>query len=175
KACEAAAARLRDVFGGVRDGLDRFLAEGPRRHPQFAMLAADIRLLCAPKRDPRDGDPLPLTTREGQAAFRVLVDRLRAYFLTQDGKPRGDKFMGTGFSAADCATDDAWRRHRAAAADIAEPVANAIRGFRRDLNVVMSRGVWRIFAVALSQYQRTLDAHALLDFSGVLERAVTLL
>ena len=36
----------------------------------------------------------------------------------------------------------------------------------------MSRGVWRIFAVALRQYQRTLDAHALLDFSGVLERAI---
>ena len=39
----------------------------------------------------------------------------------------------------------------------------------------MSRGVWRIFAVALHQYQRTLEAHALLDFSGVLERAVALL
>ncbi len=39
----------------------------------------------------------------------------------------------------------------------------------------MSRGVWRIFAVALQQYQHTLEAHALLDFSGVLERAVQLL
>ena len=47
--------------------------------------------------------------------------------------------------------------------------------FRRDLNVVMSRGVWRIFAVALTTYQQTLDAHALLDFSGVLERALDLL
>ena len=33
-------------------------------------------------------------------------------------------------------------------------VAEAIRAFRRDLNAVMSRGVWRIFAVALQQYQR---------------------
>src|SRR4029079_11053656 len=40
---------------------------------------------------------------------------------------------------------------------------------------VMARGVWRIFAVTLAQYQRTLDARALLDFSGVLERAVQLL
>ena len=39
----------------------------------------------------------------------------------------------------------------------------------------MSRGVWRIFAVALQQYQRTLESRALLDFSGVLERAVSLL
>ena len=29
-----------------------------------------------------------------------------------------------------------------------------------------------MFAIALPQYQRTLDAHALLDFSGVLERAI---
>jgi ATP-dependent exoDNAse (exonuclease V) beta subunit len=58
---------------------------------------------------------------------------------------------------------------------LAPLVADAIRGFRRDLNAVMSRGVWRIFAVALRQYQDTLESHALLDFSGVLERAVKLL
>ncbi len=50
-----------------------------------------------------------------------------------------------------------------------------MRGFRRDLNVVLSRGVWRMFAVTVSQYQRTLAARALLDFSGVLEQAVHLL
>ena len=41
--------------------------------------------------------------------------------------------------------------------------------------MVLSRGVWRIFGITLAQYRRTLDAHALLDFSGVLERAVALL
>src|SRR5439155_16071591 len=54
-------------------------------------------------------------------------------------------------------------------------VADLIRAFRRDLNVVLSRGVWRMFAITVAQYQRTLDAHARLDFSGVLERAVDLL
>src|SRR5262249_14872479 len=54
-------------------------------------------------------------------------------------------------------------------------VTEAIRGFRRDLNVVMSRGVWRIYAVALGAYERTLESHALVDFSGVLQRAVKLL
>ncbi|HZT76783.1 MAG TPA: UvrD-helicase domain-containing protein [Vicinamibacterales bacterium] len=162
KACDAAAARLRDIVATVRDGVDVFLADGPLRHPQFAMLAADIRRLAA-------GQPF------APAEFRAFVDRLRAYFLTQDGKPRGEKFTGTAFKASDCDTDDAWRRHRASAGQIAEPIANAIKAFRRDLNVIMSRGVWRIFAVALHEYQRTLEAHALLDFSGVLERAVTLL
>src|SRR5216110_3597243 len=45
----------------------------------------------------------------------------------------------------------------------------------RDMTTPRSRGVWRIFAVAMRQYQHTLEAHALLDFSGVLERAVKLL
>src|SRR5204863_2733454 len=82
RACESAAARLRDVFLGARDGLGRFLDDGPVRHPQFAMLAADIRRLATA--------PESLVTRASQAAFRTLVDRARAYFLTQEGKPRGE-------------------------------------------------------------------------------------
>jgi ATP-dependent exoDNAse (exonuclease V) beta subunit len=116
-----------------------------------------------------------LQTREEQAAFRGLLDRLRTYFLKNDGEPRGDKFLGTPFNAEHCASDAAWKRHRAIAASLAPRVAEIIRGFRRDLNVVLSRGVWRIFGVTLGQYHKTLDAHALLDFSGVLERAVKLL
>ena len=173
-ACAAAAARLRDIFAGVRDGADAFLADGPCRHPQFAMLAADVRALAAPDsafRIPHSA----FESREAQASFRALIDRLRGYFLTQDGSPRGEKFGGTGFGASDCDSDDAWRRHRASAAQIAPAIADAIKGFRRDLNAIMSRGVWRIFAVTLREYQQTLDAHALLDFSGVLERAVRLL
>src|SRR4051812_38041779 len=162
-ACEASAARLREIFTGVRGGLDAFLADGPRGHPQFAMLADDIRALA----DPASGMQ--------PSAFRNLVDRLRAYFLTQEGKPRSEKFAGTGFNVDDCDSPDAWKRHRAAASQIAPAVHEAIRAFRRDLNAVMSRGVWQIFAIAMQQYQQTLEAHALLDFSGVLERAVQLL
>jgi ATP-dependent helicase/nuclease subunit A len=183
RACESAAARLRDIFLGARDGLDRFLDDGPVRHPQFAMLADDIRHLVetGPRRsgsaeDHRGAEQAPpLRTRESQAAFRTLVDRVRAYFLTQDGRPRGGKFTGTGFTGEHCGHEDAWRRHRATAAGLAPAVAEAVRAFRRDLNVVLSRGVWRIFAVALSQYQRTLETHALVDFSGVLERSLKLL
>jgi ATP-dependent helicase/nuclease subunit A len=175
-ACRSAARRLRDVLVSARDGLDVFLNDGPTGHPQFAMLASEIRRLAAS--DPSTvwlagggNDP----TRPEQAAFRAFVDRLRGYFLTQDGKPRGDRFAGTGFGGADCRTEDAWKRHRQTAAGLAPAIADVIRGFRRDLNVIMSRGVWRIFAVALQQYQRTLDAHALVDFSGVLDRAIRLL
>jgi ATP-dependent helicase/nuclease subunit A len=169
-ACEASAVRLRQVFDGVRDGLGAFLNDGPLRHPQFAMLAEDVRRLCAESSKDAIRDP-----QSEQASFRALVDRLRAYFLTQEGRPRGDKFAGTGFTADQCDSPDAWKRHRAEAGRIAPLVAREIRDFRRDLNAVMSRGVWRIFAVAMQRYQHTLEAHALLDFSGVLERSIKLL
>jgi len=166
-ACERSAARLRDIFTGARGGAGVFLGDGPRHHPQFAMLRGDVLEFCTAA--------VAFGTREEQAAFRTLIDRLRAYFLTQEGKPRGEKFMGTGFAADHCDSPDAWKRHRAEAAQLAPAIYEAIRAFRRDLNAVMSRGVWRIFAIAMQQYQHTLESHALLDFSGVLERAVQLL
>ena len=166
--CRAAAERLRHILTSVKDGVDAFLEDGPIHHPQFAMLARDLRRLCGA------GAP-SFEARQDQAAFRALVDRLRGYFLTQEGKPRGRNFSGTAFKAVNCRSDDAWKRHRQSASELAPLVADAVKAFRRDLNVVLSRGVWRVFAVTLKQYHDTLEDRALLDFSGVLERAVALL
>jgi ATP-dependent helicase/nuclease subunit A len=166
--CRRAAARLRDAFGAVSAGAAAFLNDGPLNEPAYAMLADDLRQLLAQPGARYD-------RRDEQAAFRVLADRLRAYFVKSDGQPRTGTFSGTGFAAADCASDAAWKRHRGSAAGIAPAVADALRAFRRDLNVVLSRGVWRVFAIVLNEYQKTLEGHALLDFSGVLERAVKLL
>jgi ATP-dependent helicase/nuclease subunit A len=167
-ACRAAAARFADLFTGVRGGLTAFLDDGPMREPQYSMLATDIRRVV-------EQPDIWADSREGQAALRAVIDRLRAYFLTQDGRPRGEKFGGTGFNADDCWSEDAWKRHRYTAAQLSPAVAEAVRAFRRDLNVIMSRGVWRIYGVALSQYRQTLEQRALLDFSGVLERSLHLL
>jgi ATP-dependent helicase/nuclease subunit A len=164
-ACRSSADRIGHLFAGVPRGLESFLGTGPLRQPQFAMLANDIAGLHR----------ISFDSREGQAAFRTFVERLRGYFLTQEGKPRGERFAGTRFRAADCESEAAWKRHREAASAIAPVMADALRAFRRDLNVVLSRGVWRMFAVTVAQYRRALDARALLDFSGVLERAVELL
>jgi ATP-dependent helicase/nuclease subunit A len=169
RACRMAAERLRAALASSPRGLEALLADGPMRRPSFAMLADDLRRLAA------DRDGGALDHRDGQAIFRVLVDRLRAYFLTQEGRARGERFAGTGFEAGDCVSHVAWKRHRADASAIAPAVAEAIQAFRRDLNVVLSRGVWRVFTIALQQYRRTLDARALVDFAGVLERAVHLL
>src|SRR5262249_62148639 len=86
-ACEAAAARLADSFSGVRDGLETFLNDGPIHHPQFAMLADDMRALVGDRSPERlairgvdgarslhsDGarGVQPSDSREGQAAFRA--------------------------------------------------------------------------------------------------------
>lgn len=141
----------------------------------FSRTSAESGLLPFDDSDEAAPPAGPFATRDEQAHFRVLVDRLKGYFLKQDGEPRGATFQGSGYNAEDCESAPAWKRHRAAAGALAPAVAEAIRAFRRDLNVVLSRGVWRIFAVTLTEYQRTLDTRALLDFSGVLERAVKLL
>ena len=135
-ACRSAAVRLAELLNGARGGVEGFLRDGPMHHPQFAMLAGEIRRLCAPATD----EPGAFETREDQAAFRALIDRLRAYFLKQDGDPRGKNFTGTPFNADDCHTEDAWKRHRQTAGALAPPIAEAIRAFRRDLNVIMSAG-----------------------------------
>ncbi len=172
-ACRHAGSRLCDHLTSVDGGLERFLREGPIGHPHFAMLAADIRALAS---GPANAEEVtPLDSRPGQAAFRVLVDRLRAYFLTTDGRPRDRTFRGVEYKAIHAASEAAWKRHRQVGSDIAPAIAETLKAFRRDLNAIQARGVWRIFAVALTQHQRNLESRALLDFSGVLERAVRLL
>ena len=47
--------------------------------------------------------------------------------------------------------------------------------YRRELNVLLSRGLRRMFRIADTEYRRTLEAHALLDFSDLVQRAVDLL
>jgi ATP-dependent helicase/nuclease subunit A len=169
RACAEASRRLADALGAAPNGLEALLCEGPLGHPQFAMLAADIRALgTATSHDFRDA--------AGQAAFRMLVDRVRGYFLTQDGAPRKARGFGSSeFKKEHCASDAAWRRHREGVEAIAPAIEQAVRAFRRDLNVILSRGVWTLFKLSLAQYHKTLESYAVLDFSGVLERAVGLL
>jgi len=54
-------------------------------------------------------------------------------------------------------------------------IVDAYAAYRRDLNVLVSRGVWRMFKVAEAEYRRTLDAHAVLDFPDLLLHARQLL
>ena len=156
--CGRAAIRLADLFDRVEPGLHRFLADGPVEHPRFQALARELPGL----RDQAELDPDRL---------RPLLDRIRDYFLTRDGKPR-KRFA---YRAVHCRSKEAWRQHREAAQALAPAVAEALLAFDRDLNVLLARGARRMFAVAVSEYERELASRSVLDFSDVLERALDLL
>jgi ATP-dependent exoDNAse (exonuclease V) beta subunit len=106
------------------------------------------------------------------ARLAAVFDEIRAYFLTQTGNPRTRL---TGYAADHCLSRAAWKRHCDAVKAVAPSVKQALDAWNRDLNVVLARGVQRMFAVALTEYRRTLAEHEVLDFSDVLGRAVDLL
>ncbi len=58
---------------------------------------------------------------------------------------------------------------------LSQGIADVVFAFKRDLNVVLARGVKRMFAVALAQYRQVLDERSVLDFADVLDRALELL
>ena len=158
-ACRAAAARVARVLAGVDGGLERFLADGPLEHPRFRALARALPGLAEHDRSQPEG-------------LRLVLDRVREYFLTAAGEARR-RFAP--FRADHCRSPAAWRRHRDLARAVAPAVAEALAAFDRDLNVVLARGVQRLFAIAVTEYERELAARSVLDFSGVLARALDLL
>ncbi len=158
-ACRGAAARVARILAGVEGGLDRFLADGPAAHPRFRALARALPGLAA-----ADGSE--------PGALRLALDRVREYFLTGEGRPRR-RF--TPFRADQCPSPAAWRRHCRLARSLAPAVGEALAALDRDINAVLARGVQRMFAIAVTEYERELAARSVLDFPGVLARALDLL
>ena len=111
----------------------------------------------------RDIDPAAV-----QESFR----RVREHFLTQDGEPR--KLLPPKFKKAIFASVADWQAHKEFVVGNAQAMLDAHRAWRRDLNVLVSRGVWRMFRIAEAEYRRTLDARALLDFPDVLLKTIEL-
>ena len=160
-ASRRAGAALLAVCESMRGGLDRFLESGPLE-PAFLLLARNLRQLRASI----DGDAVL-----DPAVVQAVLARAREHFLTQDGDPR----VRSPYPKAAFAVEADWRAHRDLVVGHAEAVARVSAASRRDLNVLVSRGIWRMFRVAETEYRRTLDAHAALDFSDVLLRALDLL
>ena len=106
--------------------------------------------------------------------IRAVLERLRRYFLTQKGKPRR-RFTFGDINTANQA--DIFRKQQflESAAIVSKVVYDILLRLDRDLNVVCVRGVRRLLAIGVKEYQRDLECRALLDFDGVLERAITLL
>jgi ATP-dependent helicase/nuclease subunit A len=152
---------LMRVFRDMRGGLDRFVDTGPLE-PRFELLSRGLRRLEQSVDTQTDVEP---------SAIQVAFTRARDHFLTQHGEPRSRLAYTTTqfFSERD------WRSHRDLVISQAPAFLAAQAGFRRDLNVLVSRGVRRMFRIAESEYQRTLASHAVLDFADVLLRALDLL
>jgi ATP-dependent helicase/nuclease subunit A len=156
-----AVAALLDVLESMRGGLDRFLDCGPLE-PAFQLLKRGLVQL----RDAQQGgaalDP---------GAVQALFSRTRDHFLTQEGQPRARSPYAQGAFA--CEAD--WRAHKDLVVGHAAAILRVSHAHRRDLNVLVSRGIWKMYRIADAEYRRTLDAHALLDFSDLLLRALDLL
>jgi ATP-dependent helicase/nuclease subunit A len=159
--CHGAAAALDQVLRRVKGGLDRFLADGPSAHGRYHLFRREVARL-------RDVDRL------GDAEVRGLLERIGSHFLTIEGEPRRSGRIHP-YVARDYPSKDAERRHRDALFELAPQVERVIYGFHRDLNVILARGVRRMFAVALQQYRSALEERAVLDFPDVLQRALDLL
>ena len=65
-----------------------------------------------------------------------------------------------------------YERHKVIIAGLGPHVHAAIEAFRRDINLVLARGVRRLFAIAQDEYRRTLDKHGVLDFADLIERTL---
>ena len=161
-AARRGASTLLDVFSAMRGGLDRFLETGPLE-PPFLILRRQLAAL-----EQRLQGEEPLDPADVHAAF----SRAREHFLTQDGLPRTKMLL---YKKEDFASATDWQVHRDLVFSHARAIVDAYAAYRRDLNVLVSRGVWRMFKVAETEYRRTLDAHAVLDFPDLLLHARTLL
>ncbi|HVC18658.1 MAG TPA: UvrD-helicase domain-containing protein [Vicinamibacterales bacterium] len=160
--CTRTARALGDALAQAPGGLSGLLTDGPIHVPAFQALAADLhRVLEAVTRH----DPVP------PARLRTVIDGIRDLVFTAGNTPR-KRVQG---SADDYASPAARRRHVETVQVLAGPVGEVIRRFRRDLNVLLARGIRRIYVIAERTYRRTLDAHAVLDFTEVLSRALALL
>ena len=151
-------ARLRAAFASVVGGLDGVIRTGPD-HPEFLLFARDLGELLG------EAAPPP-------ALMQALLSRVREHFLTQEGEPR--KRLSS-YKKADFRSALDYERHLALVQSIGPYIVEAQAEYRRDINVVLARAVRQLFAIALSEYEKTLRRHGVLDFSDVLERTLSLL
>jgi ATP-dependent helicase/nuclease subunit A len=152
-------ARLRAAFASVPGGVPALVATGPA-HPDFTLFVRDLQQLLA---DPPPPPPI----------LQALLERVREHVLTQNGDPR--KRLASLYKKADFRTPRDYDRHVGFVQALGPYAVDALDGFRHDINLVLTRAVQQLFAIAHQQYERTLRAHGVLDFSAVLERTLRLL
>ncbi|MGH9219880.1 MAG: UvrD-helicase domain-containing protein [Vicinamibacterales bacterium] len=160
-ACARLQAALRSaissIAGSAGASARAFAASGPEV-AGFGLVALEIEELMAPTGLP-------------PARLRGLLDRLSALVLTQKGEPR--KRLSHTKAQFRSAAD--YERHKTIVFGLGPHVQSALEALRKDLNLVLARGVRRVFAIAQDEYRRTLDKHGVLDFPDLLDRTLKLL
>jgi ATP-dependent helicase/nuclease subunit A len=159
-ASRRAADALLGLFASMRGGIDRFVESGPLE-PSFELFARNLQRLFE-------------SLREGSIApqvVRAVLTRGREHFLTQEGNPRSR----CPYPQKAFANSADWRVHTSLVVEHAEGFLKVDAAYRRELNLLLSHGLRRMFRIADAEYRRTLEAHALLDFSDLVQRAVDLL
>lgn len=154
--CQRLLQALRAAVSSV-GGAAAFRGCGPMA-PGFDLVAHDVDVIMT--------EPPP-----SPALLRAALDRVAGLVLTQDGEPR----KRLKHKKADYRSPADYERHKAVVFGLGSHVAAAIAAYRRDLNIVLARGVRRLFAIAQDEYRRTLDKHGVLDFPDLLERTLKLL
>ena len=148
---------ISSIAGSAGASARAFAASGPEVSG-FGLVALEIEELMAPIGLP-------------PARLRGLLDRLSALVLTQKGEPR--KRLSHTKAQFRSAAD--YERHKTIVFGLGPHVQSALEALRKDLNLVLARGVRRVFAIAQDEYRRTLDKHGVLDFPDLLDRTLRLL
>ncbi len=150
------AARLRDAFADGR--LSRLIATGPAAG-DFRLLAAGLSRALAPGSAVEPGE------------IADLLARLSDYTCTKAGtarkRPRHLK--------AQFPSGAAYQTHTALVGEIGTELPRLVQHHRADVNVVLARSLRWLTARAIEQYQKTLDEHAMVDFTDALVKALALL
>ena len=157
EACDRLVSALRAALDAVPGGVAALVASGPDA-PGFALLVRDL-------------DDLVRGEALAPSRVRGALDRLADYVLTKAGEPR--KRLAHARAQFRSATD--FDRHKPSVLGLGPHVEAARQQFRADINLVLARGVRRLFAVAQDEYRRTLDEQGALDFPDLLERTLRLL
>lgn len=155
-AAARATARLVDVFADGR--LSRLIATGPDAN-DFRLLASGLGRALTPGAVVDPGE------------IADLLGRLRDYTVTKGGTPR----KRPQHKKAEFPPGAAYQTHTALVGDVGAEVPRLVDAHRADVNVVLARSLRWLTARAIEQYRKTLDEHAMVDFTDALVKALALL
>ena len=145
----------------TRSVLEIFCGLGPIESRTFMVVSQDLQ-------------GLERLVASDVSRIRAVFERLRRYFLTLKGRPRR-RFSFGETNTSNRASIRRKKQFRESAVVIAASVYDVLRRLDGHLNDILVRGLSRLFAISVKEYQRELEHRALLDFDDVLERALSLL